>query len=189
MGKKRKEFRLMPSYLLVQSYLWLFSFKDLWNIRPADDLGSPGGANGKEPAYQCRRHKKHRFNPWVRKIPWRRKWQPTPVFLPGKSHGQRSLAGYSRWGHKELDRTEAINPNTHTHTLAHTHTECFRAKLPDFWLDTEFEVVVDYLWRIIQYDFGNACSKFLSRYRYRFRILSLKLVLIMGTPFYNFFPI
>ena len=40
------------------------------------------------------------FNPWVRKIPWRRKWQPTPVFLPGKSHGQRSLEGYSLWGCK-----------------------------------------------------------------------------------------
>jgi len=43
---------------------------------------------------------------WVGKIPWRRKWQPTPVFLPGKSHGQRSLVGYSPWGHKELDTTE-----------------------------------------------------------------------------------
>ena len=47
------------------------------------------------------------FHPWVRKIPWRRKWQPTPVFLPGKSHRQRSLVGYSPWGHKELDTTEA----------------------------------------------------------------------------------
>ena len=43
---------------------------------------------------------------WVRKIPCNRKWQPTPVFLPGKFHGQRSLAGYSPWGHKELDMTE-----------------------------------------------------------------------------------
>ena len=65
---------------------------------------------------------------------------------------------------------------THTHT--HTHTQMvFRVKLLDFWLDTEVKVVVDYLWIIIQYDFGNACSKFLSRYRYRFRTLSLKLVL------------
>ena len=48
-----------------------------------------------------------RFDPWVGKIPWRRKWQPTPVFLPGESYGQRSLAGYSPWGHKELDMTEA----------------------------------------------------------------------------------
>ena len=46
-----------------------------------------------------------RFHPWVRKIPWRRKWQPTPVLLRGKSHGQRSLVGYSPWGHKESDTT------------------------------------------------------------------------------------
>ena len=46
------------------------------------------------------------FNPWVGKIPWRRAWQPTPVFLPGEFHGQRSLAGYSLWGHKESDTTE-----------------------------------------------------------------------------------
>ena len=47
-----------------------------------------------------------RFYPWVRKIPWSREWWLTPVFLPGKSHGQRSLAGYCLWGHKELDTTE-----------------------------------------------------------------------------------
>ena len=48
---------------------------------------------------QCRRRG---FDPWVRKSLWRRKWQPTPVFLPGKSHGQRSLAGYSSWDHKRV---------------------------------------------------------------------------------------
>ena len=47
------------------------------------------------------------FDPWVGKIPWRRAWQPSPVFLPGKSHGQRCLTGYSPWGRKELDTTEA----------------------------------------------------------------------------------
>ena len=46
--------------------------------------------------------------PWVGKIPWRRKWQPTLVFLPGKFHGQRSLAGYSSWGGKELDMIELL---------------------------------------------------------------------------------
>ena len=51
--------------------------------------------SGNEPSCQCRRH---RFSSWVRKIPWRRKWQPTPLFLPGKLHGQRSLASYSPWG-------------------------------------------------------------------------------------------
>ena len=62
----------------------------------------------KESTCQCRRHKGLWFNPWVRKIPWKRKWQPTPVFLPGKSHGQRSLAGHSPWGpQKSQTRTTA----------------------------------------------------------------------------------
>ena len=58
-------------------------------------LGFPGGASGKELACQCRRHKRLGFDPWVGKIPWRKAWQLTPVFLPGESLGQRSLAGYS----------------------------------------------------------------------------------------------
>ena len=45
-------------------------------------------------------------DPWDRKIPWRRAWQPTPVFLPEKSHEQRNLVGYSQWGHKESDMTK-----------------------------------------------------------------------------------
>ena len=61
---------------------------------------------GKESSCQCRRCKRCRFNPWVGKIPWRRAWQPTSVFLPTESHRQRSLAGYSPWGHEELDTTE-----------------------------------------------------------------------------------
>ena len=64
-----------------------------------------------------RRHRRYSFNPWVGKIPWSRKWQPTPAFLPGKFHRQRSLAGYYPWGHKELDTTK----HTHTHTLHVTH--------------------------------------------------------------------
>ena len=57
--------------------------------------GFPGGTSGKEPLCQCRRHKRRGLDSWVGKIPWRRAWQPFPVFLPGKSHVQRSLAGYS----------------------------------------------------------------------------------------------
>ena len=53
----------------------------------------PGGASDKEPTCQFRRHNRHRFDPWVGKIPWRRKQQPTLVFLPGELHGERSLAG------------------------------------------------------------------------------------------------
>ena len=52
------------------------------------------------------------FEPWVGKILWRRKWQSIPVLLPGKSHGQRSLVGYSLWGHKELDTTEQLHFQT-----------------------------------------------------------------------------
>ena len=68
--------------------------------------GFPGGVSGKESACQCRRHKRCRFDPWVTKIPLRRAWQTTPVFLPGEFHGQRSLVGYSPWSHKKLDTTE-----------------------------------------------------------------------------------
>ena len=72
-------------------------------------LGFPGGTSGKKSACQCRRCKRVRFNPQVGKIPWKRKWQPTPVFLPGESHGQRSLVGYSPWGCKKSDRTELLS--------------------------------------------------------------------------------
>ena len=74
-------------------------------------------AVGREPTYQCRRLKRLEFDPWIGKIPWRGTWQPTPVFLPGKSHGQRSLAGHSPWGHKESDTTE--------HTCIKTYRLCF----------------------------------------------------------------
>ena len=70
-------------------------------------MGFPGGASGKEPTCQCKRHKRPGFDPWMRKIPKRRESQPTPVFLPGKSHGERSLTGYSSQGCKKLDMTEA----------------------------------------------------------------------------------
>ena len=76
--------------------------------------GFPGGSVGKESGCQCRRCRRWGFDPQVGKIPWRRKWQPTPVFLPGKAHGWRSLAGYSPWGHKESDATE--------HTCMHACT-------------------------------------------------------------------
>ena len=59
----------------------------------------------KKPACQCRRHKRCGFDPWVGKTSWA--WQPTPVFLPGEYHGQRNLAGYSSWGCRESDMTEA----------------------------------------------------------------------------------
>ena len=70
------------------------------------NLGFPGGTSCEEPACQYRRHKRLRFDPWVGKIPRRRVWKPTPIFLPVESHGQRSLVGYSSWRHKQSDRAE-----------------------------------------------------------------------------------
>ena len=60
----------------------------------------------KEPTCQCRRGKRHGLSPWLQKIPWWRAWQPTPVFLIGKSHGHRSLVGGSPRSHKESGTTE-----------------------------------------------------------------------------------
>ena len=79
--RKHKKLRSQP--LLARNY---------W-VSPR----SPGGTSGIEPTRQSR---KLSFDPWVGKIPWRGKWQPTPVFLPGESQGQRSLEGYSPWGHR-----------------------------------------------------------------------------------------
>ena len=67
--------------------------------------GLPSWLRQERICVQCR---SPRFDPWVGKIPWRREWQPTPVFLSGESCGQRSLAGYSPWGRKELDTTEQL---------------------------------------------------------------------------------
>ena len=72
-------------------------------------MGFLGGSTGKEPACQCKRG---RFHPWVRKIPGRKKWQPTPVFLPGKSHEQRSLEGYSPQGRRESDIAEQLSKHS-----------------------------------------------------------------------------
>ena len=66
-------------------------FRNIYGLKE----GLPWWLSGKEATCQCKRC---RFDPWVGKIPWRRKWQPIPVFLPGESHGQRSLEGYSPWG-------------------------------------------------------------------------------------------
>ena len=74
-------------------------------------MGLPLWQSGKESAHQCRRHRRCGFEPWVGKFPWKRKWHPTAVFLPGESHGQRRLAGYGPLGHRELDTPE----NTHKH--------------------------------------------------------------------------
>ena len=81
----------------------------------------PGGASGKGHTYQRWRRKKWGFNPWVGKIPWRRKGEPAPAFLPREAHGQRSLTDYSPQCCKELDTTEVVShTHTHTHTLQYS---------------------------------------------------------------------
>ena len=74
----------------------------------------PRWLSGKEPACECRRPG---FDPWVRKIPWSRKWRPTPVFLLGESHGP-SLVGYSLCGHKELDMTGHLSNSNSKNILS-----------------------------------------------------------------------
>ena len=94
--------------------------------------GFPAGTVGKESTCQCRRQKRQGFDSWVGKIPWRRKWQSTPVFLPGKFSGQRNLMGYSPWGRKESKEWTgspvflkgAGSPSVRAHSgvwTAHTH--------------------------------------------------------------------
>ena len=84
----------------------------------------PRWHSGKEPTCQCRKLKRGGFTPWARKIPGSRKWQLTPVFLPGESHGQRSLVGYSPGDRKELDTSE--------HTHIHTHS-CVQLSEDNNW--------------------------------------------------------
>ena len=82
----------------------------LWGI--GENIVLPWWLSGKESACQCRRHG---FDPWVGKIPWRRKWQPTPVLLPVKSHGRRSLVSYSPWGCKRAGHDLATKTTTIDH--------------------------------------------------------------------------
>ena len=85
--------------------------------------GLPLWLNGRESSSQCRRRR--RLSPWVRKIPWKRKWQPSPVFLPGKSYGQRSLADYSPWRHRESDTSYQRSTHMRAPTPPHTHTRAY----------------------------------------------------------------
>ena len=95
-------------------YVYAFIYTYICNYTHIKSF--PGGASGKESACQCKGHKRAQFDPWVGKIPRRRKWQPTPLFLLGECHRQRSLEGYSPWGCKEVDTTEVT-----LHACMHIH--------------------------------------------------------------------
>ena len=75
-------FDILAKYI-TRHFLWLSGKESAWNVRD----------------------ERHGFDPWSRKISWRRAWQPTPVLLPGECHAQSSLAGYSPWGRREVDTT------------------------------------------------------------------------------------
>ena len=79
---------IMLTMTKAKQTLHFSGVRNIWAINRSN-TGLPGGASGKEPACQCRRHRRCQFHPWLGKIPWRRMWQSTPVFLPRESHGHR----------------------------------------------------------------------------------------------------
>ena len=99
-------------------------------------------AQGKESICQCRRCRRHRFDSWLGKIPWRRKWQPTSVFLPRRSCVQRCLEGYSLWGHKESNSTQHVFSTCRTRTQhgTHMHVRFYRSVISSSMLLVEFLV-------------------------------------------------
>ena len=99
------------------SRCWLLPIEDLQPLIHDQDFRNTKNIKEKETqslSASIGPHRRCSFHPWVRKIPWRSKWQPTPLFLPGKSHGQRSLASYTPWGHKESDTTEQLSTHKYT---------------------------------------------------------------------------
>ena len=95
-----------PSFNLAHEGFIFPEWEDWIGLGKYLSVASLDDSAGKELTWQFRRCKRCGFNPWVGKICWRTKWQPTPVLLPGKSYEQRSLVGYSSWGCKESDTAE-----------------------------------------------------------------------------------
>ena len=103
-------------------------------MRSIQTLGFPGDSDGKGSACNAGRPE---FDHWVRKIPWKREWHPTPLFLPGEFHGQRRLAVYSPWDCKESDTTEWL-------ICIHTQVQTLRLNLPFAW-DTLITFFISHL--------------------------------------------
>ena len=98
---------VFPSVCSLNNSFWKFHNESLetWFLSG----GLPWWLSRRRICFQCRRHRICEFDPWVRKISWRSKWQPTPVFLPEKSHAQKSLVGYGPRGLKESDTTKQLS--------------------------------------------------------------------------------
>ena len=102
--------------LLICKQIEVLAFNRTWK------LWLPRCLSGKESACQCKRSKRRRLHPWLGKIPWSRKWQPSPVLLPGKSNGQKSLVGCSSWDRKW------VGPNLATEHKHKMHLQRHRGK-------------------------------------------------------------
>ena len=121
----------------------------------------------------CRRHRRFRFNFWVGKIPWRRKWQCSLVFLPGEAYGQRGVAGYRPRGYKESDTME------HSHTIGHLYF--FLYPLWMLFVHVSVGVLVFYLWFVRSLSNYQGCFRhqhynLLFAYMFRLRVVSVKVV-------------
>ena len=136
-------------------------------------FGFPRRYSCKESICQCRRHKRHRFDPCVGKILWSRKWQPNPVSLPEKFHGQRSLVGYSPWGCKESDTPE----HSRIICLAEDIQNSNGLKKKDWENKINNKLIME-ISEIIQGTGNNLktkciidCQRFLKRYCYWFNLI------------------
>ena len=98
---------LLFTFRILMGFFFFFAFKPLIHLEFILLYSVRNDSVGKEST--CNAEDASSIDPWVEKIPWRRKWQPTPVFLPEKSHGQRSLGGCRPWGYKEPDTTERLS--------------------------------------------------------------------------------
>ena len=145
-------------------------------------LGFPGGSEDKASAQNAG----NKFDPWAGKIPWRRKWQPTPVLLPGKSHGWRSLVGYSPWGRKELNMTEQLHfhlciakwlHNKLTSITSYSHSVFLVRELLRFTLLVTFKYT-------IQYEHSHHIVHYMSRiyFPYNWKYVLWKILKEMGIP-------
>ena len=99
---------VLPSIYMLKPWYPVLQNVTLLGNRILANLSLPGGASDKESTCQHRKCKRCQFDPWVGKILWRRKWQPAPIFLPGKFHGQKSLVGYSPWSRKRVRHKWAL---------------------------------------------------------------------------------
>ena len=126
------------------SFSWV-SFLSLETLLQGESSclpGFPGVASGIEPACQCGRHKRHGFDSWVRKIPWRRAFQPTPVFMPGESYGQRSHRVAKSWTRlKWLSRHAQLYSQHWVITLSHRWSLTWSRSLNINWSGSGYQSV------------------------------------------------